>query len=141
MPKVLTPAQIDQFREQGFASPIRVMSAAEALGYRRQLERFERETGGPLSGHLRHKTHLLFTWLADLVRHPRILDAVDDLYGPDLLCWTKFFYQGESKPGLRLLASGFNLLGLKPARCSNGLGRLYPSERRERRDGGNPGQP
>ena len=99
MPKVLTPAQIDQFREQGFASPIRVMSAAEALGYRRQLERFERETGGPLSGHLRHKTHLLFTWLADLVRHPRILDAVDDLYGPDLLCWTtNFFIKEKANP-------------------------------------------
>ena len=51
MPKVLTLATIDQFREQGFVSPIRVMSAAEALSYRRQLERFERETGGPLGGH------------------------------------------------------------------------------------------
>jgi non-haem Fe2+, alpha-ketoglutarate-dependent halogenase len=70
MPKILTHAQIDQFREQGFVSPIRVMSAAEALGYRSRLERFEQETGGPLGGHLRHKTHLLFTWLADLVRHP-----------------------------------------------------------------------
>jgi hypothetical protein len=64
MPKVLTQAQIDQFHEQGFVSPIRVMSDAEALGYRSRLERFERETGGSLGGHLRHKTHLLFTWLA-----------------------------------------------------------------------------
>ena len=79
MPKVLTPAQMDQFHEQGFLSPIRVMSDAEALGCRGRLERFEHETGGPLGGHLRHKTHLLFTWLADLVRHPRILGAVEDL--------------------------------------------------------------
>ena len=77
MPKILTQAQIGQFHEQGFVSPIRVMSAAEALGYRRRLERFEHETSGPLGGHLRHKTRLLFTWLADLVRHPRILDAVE----------------------------------------------------------------
>ena len=99
MAKILTQAQIDQFREQGFVSPIRVMSAAEAFGYRRQLERFERETGGPLGGHLRHKSHLVFTWLADLVRHPRILDAVDDLYGPDLLCWTtNFFIKEKASP-------------------------------------------
>src|SRR5215472_18217021 len=58
MPKVLTQAQIDQFREQGFVSPIRVMSDAEALGYRSGLERFERETGGPLGGNRRHKTRL-----------------------------------------------------------------------------------
>src|ERR1700726_4270535 len=96
MPKVLTQTQIDQFHEQGFVSPIRVMSDAEALGYRSRLERFERETGGSLSGHLRHKTHLLFTWLADLVRHPRILDAVEDLYGPDLLCWTTNFFIKEA---------------------------------------------
>ena len=51
MAKILTQGQIDQFREQGFVSPIRVMSAAEASGYRRRLERFERETGGPLGGH------------------------------------------------------------------------------------------
>jgi hypothetical protein len=99
MPKILTQAQIDQFHEQGFVSPIRVMSAAEALGYRSRLERFELETGAPLGGHLRHKTHLLFTWLADLVRHPRILDAVEDLYGPDLLCWTtNFFIKEKANP-------------------------------------------
>jgi len=99
MPKVLMQAQIDQFHEQGFVSPIRVMSAAEALGYRSRLERFERETGGSLGGHLRHKTHLLFTWLAALVRHSRILDAVDDLYGPDLLCWTtNFFIKEKANP-------------------------------------------
>ena len=100
MPKILTQAQIGQFHEQGFVSPIRVMSAAEALDYRRRLERFERETGGPLGGHLRHKTHLLFTWLTDLVRQPRILDAVEDLYGPDLLCWTtNFFIKEANSPG------------------------------------------
>ena len=99
MPKILTQAQIDQFREQGFVSPVCVMSAADALHYRRRLERFERETGGPLGGHLRHKTHLLFTWLADLVRHRRILDAIEDLYGPDLLCWTtNFFIKEKANP-------------------------------------------
>ena len=95
MPKILTQAQIDQFHEQGFVSPIRVMSATEAVGHRRRLERFEPETGGLLGGYLRHKAHLLFTWLADLVRHPRILDAVDDLYRSDLLCWTTNFFIKE----------------------------------------------
>ena len=52
-----------------------------------------------IGGHLRHKTHLLFTWLADLVRHPRILDAVEDLYGPNILCWTtNFFIKEKANP-------------------------------------------
>ena len=95
MPKLLTREQIDRFHAEGFLAPIRVMSEEEALEYRRRLERFEAGTGGPLGGDLRHKSHLLFTWLADLVRHRRILDAVEDLYGPDLLCWTSNFFIKE----------------------------------------------
>jgi non-haem Fe2+, alpha-ketoglutarate-dependent halogenase len=95
MPKLLSQAQIERFREEGFLAPIRVMPEEEALEYRRRLERFEATTGGPMAGDLRHKPHLLFTWLADLVRHPRILDAVEDLYGPDLLCWSSSFFIKE----------------------------------------------
>ena len=47
-----------------------------------------------LPGQLRAKTHLLFPWLDELVRHPAVLAAVEDLIGPDLLVyhltmWTK----------------------------------------------------
>jgi non-haem Fe2+, alpha-ketoglutarate-dependent halogenase len=97
MPKLLSRAEIDRFHEDGFLAPIRVMSEAEALDYRRRLERFEASTGGPMAGDLRHKPHLLFTGLADLVRHPRILDAVEDLYGPDLLCWSSSFFIKEQE--------------------------------------------
>lgn len=99
MPKLLTPAQIEQFHEEGYVSPIRVLSPSEAHGLRGRLEAFEATTGGPLRGDLRHKAHLLFTWLADLVRHPRVGDAVEDLYGPDLLCWsTNFFIKEAASP-------------------------------------------
>jgi hypothetical protein len=99
MPKMLTPAQIEQYREEGFVSPIRVMSEAAAGEYRRRLEAFEASSGGPLGGDLRHKSHLLFTWLSELVRHDRILDAIEDLYGPDLLCWsTNFFIKEKANP-------------------------------------------
>ena len=99
MPKMLTPAQIEQYREEGFVSPIRVMSEAAAGEYRRRLEVFEATSGGPLGGDLRHKSHLLFTWLSELIRHDRILDAVEDLYGPDLLCWsTNFFIKEKANP-------------------------------------------
>jgi ectoine hydroxylase-related dioxygenase (phytanoyl-CoA dioxygenase family) len=99
MPKLLTPAQVAQYHDCGFVSPIRVMSADAALEYRRRLEAFEASAGGTLGGDLRHKSHLLFTWLAELVRHDRILDAVEDLYGSDLLCWsTNFFIKEKSDP-------------------------------------------
>ena len=37
-----------------------------------------------------------FTWLDDLIRDPRILDAVEDLLGPDL-CWSSSFFIKEAR--------------------------------------------
>jgi chlorinating enzyme len=96
MPKILTQAQIDRFWRDGCVFPVRVMPEADALAFRRQLEAFEAKSGGPLQGDLRHKSHLLFSNLADLVRNSRIVDAIEDLYGPDLLCWTTNFFMKEA---------------------------------------------
>jgi hypothetical protein len=96
MPKILTQAQIDRFWRDGCVFPIRVMSAEDAAKIRARLEAFERSTGGPLKGDLRHKSHLLFSWLGDLVRLPPIVDAIEDLYGPNLLCWTTNFFIKEA---------------------------------------------
>lgn len=96
MPKILTESQIDQFWRDGCVFPVRVMPEAEALEIRRRLETFESENGGPLKGALRHKSHLLFTWLGDLVRNNGIVDAIEDLYGPNLLCWTTNFFIKEA---------------------------------------------
>lgn len=97
MPKILSPEQIAEFEREGCVFPIRVMSEADAAELRTRLEEFERRTGGPLKGDLRHKAHLLFTWLADLVRHDVILDAIEDLYGGDLLCWSSNFFIKEAR--------------------------------------------
>jgi hypothetical protein len=95
MATVLTQSQIDRFWRDGCVFPIRVMPEADALELRRRLEAFEAETGAPLAGDLRHKSHLLFAWLGDLVRNSRIVDAIADLYGHDLLCWTTNFFIKE----------------------------------------------
>jgi non-heme Fe2+,alpha-ketoglutarate-dependent halogenase len=97
MPKVLTPAQVTQFREQGYVHPIRIMSETQAGELRARLEAYEASSGGPLKGAFRHKTHLLFAWLGDLVHHPVILDAVEDLHGPDLFCWSSSFFIKEPR--------------------------------------------
>ncbi len=96
MANVLSSSQIEQYRLDGCVFPIRVMPESDALALRKRLEAFEATAGGPLRGDLRHKSHLLFSWLSDLVRDTRIVDAVADLYGPDLLCWTTNFFIKEA---------------------------------------------
>ena len=99
MPKILTQAQIDTFWRDGCVFPIRIMSTDEALAIRKKLEAFEAGAGGPLKGDLRHKSHLLFPWLDEIVHNARVVDAIEDLYGPDLLCWlTNFFIKEASNP-------------------------------------------
>ena len=97
MNRILTPQQVETFWKDGCVFPIRVMSEEAAIEIRNRLEDYEREAGGPLKGALRHKSHLLFTWLADLVRQERIVDAVADLYGPNLFCWTTNFFIKEAR--------------------------------------------
>jgi len=97
MSKLLPRESVEQYRRDGFFFPIRVLSPAEARQYRARLEAVEREQGGPLRGELRHKSHLIFTWLDTLVRHPAILDAVEELIGPDILCWSSSFFIKEAR--------------------------------------------
>ena len=96
MPKILTQAQVDQYERDGCVFPIRVMSESDAHELRDRLEAFEKKTGGPLKGDLRHKSHLLFAWLGDLVRQEKIVDAIEELYGPNLFCWTTNFFIKEA---------------------------------------------
>jgi non-haem Fe2+, alpha-ketoglutarate-dependent halogenase len=92
----LPTAALDRYRRDGFYFPLRALTADAALACRRRLEAVEAAHGGRLGGELRHKPHLLFTWLADLVRHPAILDAVEDVLGPDLLVWSTSFFIKEA---------------------------------------------
>ena len=92
-----TAAAVARYRAKGYHFPERCLSADEAAALRARLETAEQKLGQPLSGPMRQKPHLLFTWLADLVRHPRVLDAVEDLLGPDILCWSTGFFIKEAR--------------------------------------------
>jgi ectoine hydroxylase-related dioxygenase (phytanoyl-CoA dioxygenase family) len=96
MGKLLSVDAVRQYNDAGYFFPTRVMTMEEAAGYRRCLEEHESRTGAPLQGNWRHKMHLLFTWADELVHHPKILDAVEDVIGPDILCWTSNFFIKEA---------------------------------------------
>jgi len=113
--KSLTEHAVQQYREDGYLAPVQVLSTADAADIRTKLEAFEAEAG-PLSGKLRQKSHLLFTWLNDLIRHERILDAVEDVIGPDILCWgTSFFIKEPHNPAFVSWHQDSTYWGLDPA--------------------------
>ena len=96
MAKVLDEFAIKQYREEGYYFPLTVLSNEEVAWNRKQLESFEDSQGHPLRGPQRSKSHLLFKWVDDLMRQSKILDVVEDLIGPNILCWNTLFWIKEA---------------------------------------------
>lgn len=89
--KRLSEAQRAAFGEQGYLAPLDTLSADEARDCERRLVSLLGPRREATSG-LRNKPHLLLRWVADLVLDARVLDAVEDLLGPDLLVLRSVFF-------------------------------------------------
>ena len=96
MAKALSEGAIEQFRRDGYYHPFPILSANEVHDLRARLEAVEAAEGGKLKPAQRNKSHLLFKWLDDLIRDPRVLDPVEDLIGPNILCWNTIFWIKEA---------------------------------------------
>lgn len=92
MPLRLNSDEVETYRRDGCVFPVRVMTGDEAAGYRARLEAVEAREGGKLSRRTNAKPHLLLPWLNELMRRPAILDAVEDVIGPDILAWASGFF-------------------------------------------------
>jgi hypothetical protein len=97
MPKLLTDAQIAHYRDQGFLFPVDVYKTAEADALYRKVAALEAQAGEELQKRYRVKAHLPFPFLCDVVRNERLLDAVEDLIGPNILCWGSSFFSKQAR--------------------------------------------
>jgi non-heme Fe2+,alpha-ketoglutarate-dependent halogenase len=128
MTKILSAAQVEAFRRNGYHFPVHAFPAADAADLRAHLERHERAAGAPLQGKWRVKSHLLFTWADRIVHHPAVLDAVEDLVGPNILCWTtNFFIKEAASPGFVSWHQDAAYWGLEPEEVVTAWVALSPS--------------
>jgi len=95
MPKHLTDAQISEYRECGFLSPVDVMSESEAAGILAELEEIELSCAQHLAGKNRNNPHLVFTCFDALAFNKIVLDVVEDLLGPDIALWGSVLFIKE----------------------------------------------
>lgn len=82
--KVLSEQQVKQYHDEGATHPIRVMSKERAAQCLAALEEGEARYGADFARVLRTKSHLSLKWVDDLIRDPVVLDAVEDIIGPDI---------------------------------------------------------
>jgi hypothetical protein len=116
MGKLLSEAQIRAYEENGYLFPITVLSPAEAAAYRARLEAAEAQGHPRTAQFLRTKAHLVYTWCDALIRHPKILDAVEDVIGPDILCWSSGCFNKDARdPAYVSWHQDLTYWGLEPA--------------------------
>jgi chlorinating enzyme len=97
MPKLLSSTQVQTYERDGFVFPVDVLSADEVRSHRRELEDWERQRGALIDFPEKSKSYLLFNWADQLVHHPRILDAVEDVIGPDILVYHSTLFVKEAR--------------------------------------------
>lgn len=91
--KRLTPEQVNDYNKNGYLTGFRVLNPAQTQSARERsdalLERFIREGKGSyaIDG---YQDRLATLW--DLATTPSILDLVEDLLGPDLVCWATHYF-------------------------------------------------
>lgn len=74
----------DEFYCHGFVSPINIINKEEAAHHRSKLESIEDEHG-PM--HYKPKIHTLLASPLELATHPKVLDVVEAILGPDILLY------------------------------------------------------
>ena len=102
-PKTLSPEQVRQYNEQGYLMPFNGLDRDEA----REIRAF---FDGVLAAYIElckssysiNTAHLRFARIYQLVQHPRILDAVSDLLGPNVVCWGSHFFCKMPHDGKRV---------------------------------------
>ena len=84
MTKKLSPEQITQYERGGYVCPVDAFPPEQARAWRDKLEAFERAEGQKMTRGHNFKPHLLFPWVDEIVHSPQVLDAIEDLIGPDI---------------------------------------------------------
>ena len=135
----------ESYMRDGFLSPVEILSADEAARHRARMEAAEATTGAL---HYKTKVHTILRSPLELATHPRVLDMVEALIGPDILLYNVTYIVKEAGSASHvswhqdLTYWGFDgdaqvsmWLALSPATLESGCMRMVAGSHREgRRD-------
>jgi ectoine hydroxylase-related dioxygenase (phytanoyl-CoA dioxygenase family) len=94
-PLRLTPEQIRSYNEAGYVKPLQAYAPPEAeknRAYFDDLLRKVQQARNDLDAYSINGFHVFCAGLYDIATNPVILDHVQDLIGPDIVCWGSHFF-------------------------------------------------
>ncbi len=83
--KRLSEDEQRRLNDDGYLFPISVLSAAEVSLYRNAFRQVESAFKECPHDYAYKRLHLYYRWAYDLVTHPKILDVIEDVLGPDII--------------------------------------------------------
>jgi non-heme Fe2+,alpha-ketoglutarate-dependent halogenase len=89
----LTAEQVSSYRQDGVLFPVPALSRVEAAEFVHCIENLRQAHGGSPKSYELSQCHLHFDWARRLVTHAAILDAVEDVIGPDILVHATSIFQ------------------------------------------------
>lgn len=129
-----------RFNEQGYISPLKMLTPVQAQHAMQRFEQMQQKMLDQFDEVHRFKLHLLEQWLFDIVCNDTILNTVEQILGPNLLCWSSdvfckpaftssfvSLHQDSTYAGLQPAEHIVNVwLALTPATSENGCLQVIP---------------
>ena len=85
MRKLLSKEEVATYQRGGIVFPIPVLSKEETARFRGAYENFCEQLGSRPSAAQSRNPHLFHRWAYELATHPRVLDAVEQIIGPNIV--------------------------------------------------------
>lgn len=99
MPRILSEEQVREHDRDGVVFPITALNPGETSYYLGQFQQLSEALGGRLNSIQMRHLHLCHSWAYDLATHPRVLDAVEDVLGPNILLHSTTMFSKYPRDG------------------------------------------
>ena len=96
---ILSPTQHAQYQREGVVFPLRILDGEKAGILADHCGELQSRMGHWVASPLISKPNLVSCTMADVIRNETLLDAVESIIGPDILCWTVTVFAKPPKSG------------------------------------------
>ena len=141
----LTLKQLKHYEEDGYVTPINVLSLGEADEIRKEIEFIEKKWPNELEGLGRNYIHLISPVFDRVCHNNNILDAVESIIGKNILvCGTTLFVKKPKEKEFVSFHQDAKYIGLEPynwvtawiavteSNEENGCMRIWPGSHKEK---------
>ena len=111
----LSPEQIKKYQDKGYIAPIEALTKDEANEVKEEIEFIEKKWPNELKGLGRNYVHLISPIFDKIVHNSKILDAVEDIIGKNILVGgTTLFIKDPDKKGFVSFHQDAKYIGFEP---------------------------